>query len=172
MPVDYLLSRNADGTATVTGPRGGVYNSTGRYTAEGKPVYRDNSGGYVTLDEGRVSVPAPVNYESIPIHHICTNKCTSGANGQIAWTKEYQQFFDGADLNINRATENLVAVPGHRGPHPIEYHQYVFGSLEQATRGLAPGTPAYKSAVTRTLEGIKSEAVIVGSEVNKWLTRD
>ena len=172
VPVDYLLSRNADGTATVTGPRGGVYNSTGRYTAEGKPVYRDNSGGYVTLDEGRVSVPAPVNYESIPIHHICTNKCTSGANGQIAWTKEYQQFFDGADLNINRATENLVAVPGHRGPHPIEYHQYVFGSLEQATRGLAPGTPAYKSAVTRTLEGIKSEAVIVGSEVNKWLTRD
>ncbi|WP_082629607.1 two-partner secretion domain-containing protein [Pseudomonas paralactis] len=172
VPADYRLSRNADGTATVTGPRGGVYNSTGRYTAEGKPVYRDNSGGYVTLDGGRASVSAPVNYESIPIHHICTNKCTSGANGQIAWTKEYQQFFDGADLNINRATENLVAVPGHRGPHPIEYHQYVFGSLEQATRGLAPGTPAYKSAVTKTLEGIKSEAVIVGSEVNKWLTRD
>ncbi|RZI73484.1 MAG: filamentous hemagglutinin N-terminal domain-containing protein [Pseudomonas sp.] len=172
VPVDYHLSRNADGTATVTGPRGGVYNSTGRYTAEGKPVYRDNSGGYVTLDGGRASVPAPVNYESIPIHHICTNKCTSGANGQIAWTKEYQQFFDGANLNINSATENLVAVPGHRGPHPIEYHQYVFGSLEQATRGLEPGTQAYQSAVTRTLEGIKKEAVIVGSEVNKWLTRD
>ncbi len=99
-------------------------------------------------------------------------KCTSGANGQIAWTKEYQRFFDGADLNINRATENLVAVPGHRGPHPIEYHQYVYGSLEQATKGLAPGTPAYKAAVTKTLDGIKKEAVIVGSEINKWLTRN
>lgn len=94
------------------------------------------------------------------------------ANGQIAWTKEYHQCFDAANLNINSATENLVAVPAHRGPHPIEYHQYVFGSLEQATRGLEPGTQAYQSAVTRTLEGIKKEAVIVGSEVNKWLTRD
>ncbi|WP_395600429.1 hemagglutinin repeat-containing protein [Pseudomonas sp. B19125] len=172
VPSEYRLTRNADGTATVEGPRGGLYNSTGRYTADGKPVYRDNSGGYVTLEGGRTNVSAPVNYESIPIHHICTNKCTSGANGQIAWTKEYQRFFDGADLNINRATENLVAVPGHRGPHPIEYHQYVYGSLEQATQGLAPGTPAYKSAVTKTLDGIKKEAVIVGSEVNKWLTRD
>lgn len=172
VPGEYRLIRNADGTATVEGPRGGLYNSTGRYTADGKPVFRDNSGGYVTLDGGRVNVSAPVNYESIPIHHICTNKCTSGANGQIAWTKEYQRFFDGADLNINRATENLVAVPGHRGPHPIEYHQYVYGSLEQATQGLAPRTPAYKEAVTKTLDGIKKEALTVGSEVNKWLTRN
>ncbi|WP_043274788.1 AHH domain-containing protein, partial [Pseudomonas sp. PH1b] len=172
VPGEYRLIRNADGTATVEGPRGGLYNSTGRYTTDGKPVFRDNSGGYVTLDGGRVNVSAPVNYESIPIHHICTNKCTSGANGQIAWTKEYQRFFDGADLNINRATENLVAVPGHRGPHPIEYHQYVYGSLEQATQGLVPRTPAYKEAVTKTLDGIKKEALTVGSDVNKWLTRN
>ena len=74
VPTGYSLSRNADGSATVTGPRGGVYNSTGRYTAEGKPIYRDNSGGYVTLDGGRNTVSAPPNYESVPLHHICTNK--------------------------------------------------------------------------------------------------
>lgn len=44
VPSEYRLTRNADGTATVEGPRGGLYNSTGRYTADGKPVYRDNSG--------------------------------------------------------------------------------------------------------------------------------
>nr|WP_231740083.1 DUF637 domain-containing protein [Pseudomonas composti] len=170
VPTGYSLSRNADGSATVTGPRGGVYNSTGRYTAEGKPIYRDNSGGYVTLDGSRNTVSAPPNYESVPLHHICTNKCMAGANGQVAWTKEYQRFFDGAGLNINRATENLVAVPGHRGPHPEAYHQYVYGNLDQATRGLTPNTQSYNLAVTRTLERIKSEAVIVGSQVNKWLT--
>lgn len=92
--------------------------------------------------------------------------------GQVAWTKEFQRFFDGADLNINRATENLVPVPGHRGPHPVEYHKYVYVTLDQATRGLIPGTPAYRAAVTTTLESIKSQAVIGGSQVNKWLTRD
>ncbi|WP_425056769.1 AHH domain-containing protein [Pseudomonas abyssi] len=119
---------------------------------------------------GRNTVSAPPNYESVPLHHICTNKCTAGANGQVGWAKEYQRFFDGAGLNINRATENLVAVPGHRGPHPEAYHRYVYGSLDQATRGLTPNTQSYNLAVTRTLERIKSEAVIVGSQVNKWLT--
>ncbi|MBO2930307.1 hemagglutinin repeat-containing protein [Metapseudomonas otitidis] len=170
VPSGYSLHRNADGSATITGPRGGVYNSTGRYTADGKPIYRDNSGGYVTLEGGRTAVSAPPNYDTIPIHHICTNKCSAGANGQIAWTKEYQRFFDGAGLDINRAVENLVAVPGHRGPHPDAYHQYVYGSLEQATRNLMPNTKSYNLAVTQTLERIKSEAVIVGSQVNKWLT--
>ncbi|WP_424502882.1 AHH domain-containing protein [Pseudomonas viridiflava] len=75
--------------------------------------------------------------------------------------------FNGADLNINRATENLVAVPGRRGPHPTEYHQYVYGSLEQAIQGMERGTPAYKAAATNASDGIKKEAVIVGSEVNK-----
>jgi filamentous hemagglutinin len=102
VPDEYRRTRNADGTATVEGPRVGLYNATGHYNTDGKPVYRDNSGGYVALDGGRTNVSAPVNYESIPIHHIFPNKCTSGANGQIAWTKEYQRFFDGADLNINR----------------------------------------------------------------------
>jgi hypothetical protein len=75
-------------------------------------------------------------------------------------------------LDINKATENLVAVPGHRGPHPQSYHQYVYGSLDDATRGLIPNTPQYKDAVFNTLTKIKAEAVTPGSAVNKWLTSD
>lgn len=95
-----------------------------------------------------------------------------GANGQVAWRKEYQRFFDGAGLNINNATESLVVVPRHRGPHPVEYHQYVYGGLDQAIRGLAPNTQSYQLAVINTLARIKAEAVAVGSQVNKWLTRN
>ena len=171
VPNGYTLVKNADGTASVTGPRGGTYTSTGRYTEEGKPIFKDNSGGYVTLDGARSSVPAPVDFESAPKHHICTNKCLVGANGKVAWTKEYMRFFEGAGLDINKSVENLVAVKGHRGPHPEAYHQYVYDNLDRATSGLKPGTAAYNSAVTRTLERMKAEAVIVGSQVNKWLTR-
>lgn len=124
------------------------------------------------LEDGRTPVAAPPDYSSIPIHHICTNKCSASANGQIAWSKAFQKFFDGSDLDINKATENLVAVPGHRGPHPQSYHQYVYGSLDDATRGLIPNTPQYKDAVLNTLTKIKAEAVTPGSAVNKWLTRD
>lgn len=64
-----------------------------------------------------------------------------------------------------------LPLPGHRGPHPESYHQYVYGSLDQATRGLTPNTSSYNLAVTKTLERIKAESVIVGSQTNKWLTR-
>lgn len=170
VPNGYTASKNADGTATVVGPRGGVYNSTGRYTDDGKPIYRDNSGGYVTLEGGRVDVKAPPNYDAIPLHHLCTDKCTSDANGKIAWTLEFQRFFDGSGLDVSGATENLVAVPGHRGPHPDEYHKYVYGTLNRATIGLTPNTPEYKMAVTQALNRIKIEALTRAGEVNKWLT--
>ena len=106
----------------------------------------------------------------MPIHHVCTNKnCVGTANGG-PWTPRFQSFFDGADLNINTATENLVAVPGHRGPHPAAYHQYVYDRLDGATIGLRANTPEYKRAVTYTLDQIKQEAVTPGSRVNGWLT--
>ena len=89
VPDGYTVTRNADGSATVTGPGGGAYNSTGRYSAAGKQIYGDNSGHYFTLDGGRHRVTAPPDYSSIPIHHVCTNKCTE-------WTPRFRKFFDNA----------------------------------------------------------------------------
>lgn len=170
VPDGYTVKISSNGEATVTGPRGGEYRSTGFYDGNGNQIYRGNSGEYVTLYGARTVVNAPPDYSSIPLHHICTNKCSVGQNGQIAWTPKYQEFFDRADLNIDKATENLVAVPGRRGPHPDAYHQYVFGSLDDATRGFTPNTPEYKNAVTNTLNQIKREALTPGSKVNDLLT--
>ncbi len=171
VPEGYSLKVNSDGSATVIGPRGGVYNSTGWYDSHGKPIYRDTSGNYFTLDGGRLEARAPANYDNVDIHHICTDKCTSDVNGKIAWTVEFTRFFDGAGLDITRSVENLVAVPGHRGPHPLEYHQHVYGRLNAATSGLVPGTVEYREAVVSTLNRMKVEAVIPGSQINKWLTK-
>ncbi|MCS4299156.1 MULTISPECIES: DUF637 domain-containing protein [Acinetobacter] len=106
-----------------------------------------------------------------PIHHICTNKnCLSSARGG-PWTPQFQKYFDGAGLDINTAVENLVALPNHKGPHPKEYHAYVEKELRLAVSSKKANTKEYRDAVIGTLGRIKSEALVSGSQVNKWLTK-
>lgn len=106
-----------------------------------------------------------------PIHHICTNKnCLSTARGG-PWTPQFQKYFDGAGLDINKSVENLVALAVHKGPHPKEYHAYVEKELRLAVSGKQANTAEYRNAVIATLSRIKSEALVSGSQVNKWLTK-
>ncbi|MCK0923555.1 DUF637 domain-containing protein [Acinetobacter pittii] len=106
-----------------------------------------------------------------PIHHICTNKnCLSTARGG-PWTRQFQKYFDGAGLDINKSVENLVALADHKGPHPKEYHAYVEKELRLAVSGKQANTAEYRNAVIATLSRIKSEALVSGSQVNKWLTK-
>jgi filamentous hemagglutinin family protein len=142
------LGRYGDGRIVVAGPNGqtGTLNPSGRFTAA-------------------------------PVHHICTNKnCVSYQRGG-PWTPRYQVFFDGANypgansrLDIDKSSENLISVPGHVGPHPEAYNNYVFRELSTATAGLTPNTPAYRSAVVGTLNKIGVEARTIGTQVNTWLT--
>ena len=105
------------------------------------------------------------------LHHICTNKnCISTASGG-PWTPQFKEFFDGSGLDINKSLDNLVNIPGHKGPHPQAYHDYVFKNLRDATQGLNEGTPAYADAVKAALNKIKVEATTTGSQVNNWLAK-
>lgn len=105
------------------------------------------------------------------LHHICTNKnCISTASGG-PWTPQFKEIFDGAGLDINKSLDNLVNVPGHKGPHPQVYHEYVYKQLDDATSGLSKGTQAYTDAVKAALAKLKIEATTPGSQVNNWLTK-
>lgn len=105
-----------------------------------------------------------------PLHHICTDKnCISAVSGG-PWTPKFKEFFEGAGLDISKSSDNLVGVSGHKGPHPQEYHEYVYKQLSEATVGLTQGTAAYTTAVKGTLNNLKTEATTVGSQVNNWLT--
>ncbi|MPV86500.1 hypothetical protein GCU85_07115 [Cardiobacteriales bacterium ML27] len=105
-----------------------------------------------------------------PVHHICTNKnCVSTARGG-PWTPRFDEIFKKAGLDLDDAV-NKVAIPGHKGPHPEAYHSYVHKELLSATRGLKANSDAYRNAVTGTLDRIKTEATTVGSQVNRWLTK-
>lgn len=106
-----------------------------------------------------------------PVHHICTDKnCESTLRGG-PWTPKFQKYFEGAGLNIKNSVENLVAVPGHKGPHPQEYHTYIENSLATAVIGLKPNTIEYRNAVISTLGRIKMEAIMPGTQVNLWLLK-
>lgn len=59
VPKGYTVSVGADGAATVTGPFGGIYKSTGKYDANGRQIYSDASGKYFTLEGGRNATPSP-----------------------------------------------------------------------------------------------------------------
>ncbi|CAG9001013.1 MAG: hypothetical protein CENE_03021 [Candidatus Celerinatantimonas neptuna] len=108
--------------------------------------------------------------KKIPIHHVCTNKnCISTVRGG-PWTPRFNEIFKKADLDLDDFV-NKVAVPGHKGPHPEEYHSYVHKELMSATRGLKPNTDVYRKVVTGTLKRIKTEATTTDSQVNKWLTK-
>lgn len=88
-----------------------------------------------------------------------------------SWNPQLQKIFDGAGLDINTAVENLVALQVHKGPHSKEYHAYVEKELRLAVSGKQTNTKEYRDAVIGTLGRIKSEALVSGSQVNKWLTK-
>ncbi|MCD5977722.1 hemagglutinin repeat-containing protein [Pseudomonas quasicaspiana] len=106
-----------------------------------------------------------------PIHHICTNKnCISTARGG-PWTPKFEAIFKKAGLDLDDSI-NKVAVPGHKGPHPLEYHAYIYDELQSATSGISANTSAYTKAVQATLDRIKLEATTPGSQVNRWLRKE
>jgi RHS repeat-associated protein len=105
-----------------------------------------------------------------PDHHICTNKnCLSSARGG-PWTPRFRAIFNKAGIDLNDAA-NRVRVPGHKGPHPKAYHEYVYKELIVATQGLRANTTVYTNAVKKTLDRIRGEAVTAGTQVNRWLTK-
>jgi hypothetical protein len=126
------------------------------------------NGNYV--DAALSGIPGGRVAKSAPIHHLCTNKnCISSVRGG-PWTPRFEEIFKKAGLDLDDAI-NKVAVLGHKGPHPEAYHSYMQKELLSATRGLKANTAAYTNAVTGTLNRIGAEATTVGSQVNRWLTK-
>lgn len=99
-----------------------------------------------------------------PLHHLATNKNFVRA---MQWSKKFEPIFKKAGYTLDDAI-NKVYVPGHRGPHPEKYHQYIYDALVNATKGLSGS--AYKKAFEKTLGRLAKEAQTKGSALNKLLT--
>jgi hypothetical protein len=101
-----------------------------------------------------------------PRHHVMTNKNRISTARGGPWTPRFEDMAMRAGLTLEDAA-NLVAIPGHRGPHPRAYHEAVFDRLRGATRGLEGD--AYSAAFRAELDAIRLEAATAGSALNRLL---
>ena len=70
-----------------------------------------------------------------PLHHLATNK---NFKQGLQWSKKFEPIFKKAGYELDDAL-NKVFVPGHKGPHSEEYHQYIYDKLTTALKGLKAG---------------------------------
>jgi len=131
----------------------------------------------ITLAPNAVAVTAqsvsgagsrPVDAEG-PEHHIASDKFSTSTNNGGPWTPRYQELFDKAGMSLDDAA-NKVRVPGHKGPHPQEYHEEVFRRLRDATLECR-SIQECRLALTSELQRLGRQISTPGTRLNKLVTR-
>ncbi|RYZ46240.1 MAG: hypothetical protein EOO72_02455 [Myxococcaceae bacterium] len=102
-------------------------------------------------------------------HHLATLRNSTSSLRGGPWTPRFQRLFRKAGMEL-KDPENIVEVPGHRGPHPQRYHQRVYDRLEEATRGCRSVNQCREMLVAE-LRKLGQEASTQGTGLNKLLTR-
>ncbi|HYO60195.1 AHH domain-containing protein [Archangium sp.] len=138
----------------------------------------------VAVAEGSFSVVLPANVLSMAargsaaratppkkkpdVHHIATVENTIATVRGGPWTQKFKPFFDKAGMSM-KDPANTVSLPGHRGPHPEEYHQIVYTYLDDAMAS-CPNQQACAVALRQALRELATEITTKGSRLNKLLT--
>jgi hypothetical protein len=102
-------------------------------------------------------------------HHLATDKNSVSTARGGPWTPEFRRIFRRAGMELEDP-ENIVDVPGHKGPHPKEYHELVFRRLRGATASCR-SVNACREALTTELRKLAEEAMTRGTEINRLLTQ-
>ena len=93
-------------------------------------------------------------------------RAVSAATGG-PWTPKFQPLFRRAGVDMDDAA-NKVFVAGHHGPHPQEYHEYVYNALLRATKGKVGDE--YTRAFKVRLASLKVQCATPGTYLNGLLT--
>lgn len=64
-------------------------------------------------------------------HHIATDKYR---RRDPKWTEKFERLFKEAGMSL-QDPDNLVYLPNHTGPHPPNYHEWVYNNLLDALQG-------------------------------------
>ncbi|QSQ13284.1 AHH domain-containing protein [Myxococcus landrumensis] len=102
-------------------------------------------------------------------HHIATNKNDVSAARGGPWTPEFRRLFRRAGMEL-KDPENIVRVSGHKGPHPEEYHRFVFNRLQGAL-GNCRTVVDCRKVLTEELRLLSREAQTPGTLINRWVTK-
>jgi hypothetical protein len=135
----------------------------------------------VSVAEGRLKLTLPAGSGAIlamqrqgedqegDLHHIATVENEKSALRGGPWTQRFKQLFAKAGMSMEDPA-NKVRVPGHKGPHPKEYHERVYRRLKEAVENCET-TAQCREALTKELERLAAQLRDVGSELNKLVTR-
>lgn len=123
----------------------------------------------LTLPSGSGAILVMQNQDEGHIHHIATVENDKSPARGGPWTPQLKKFFDKAGMSMEDPA-NKVRIPGHKGPHPKEYHQEVFERLGDAVKRCET-TAQCRQALTRELERLATELREAGSRLNKLVTR-
>jgi hypothetical protein len=135
----------------------------------------------VSVVEGRLVLTLPAGSGAVlfmqnqgegeegPVHHIATVRNSESTARGGPWTPKLKKYFDRAGMSMEDDA-NKLPVPGHKGPHPEEYHQEVFKRLGDAVKGCKTQALC-REALTRELEQLAIEIREVGSTLNRLVTR-
>ncbi|MCK8500887.1 AHH domain-containing protein [Myxococcus fulvus] len=110
---------------------------------------------------------APVDAEGHD-HHVATNKWWKSTNSEGPWSPRLQEIFDRAGMSLDDPA-NIVHVKGHKGPHPLAYHQRVFRRLDAATR-TCRSMKQCREDLTAELGRLGKEIATPGTTLNKLVT--
>ncbi|MBN9686003.1 MULTISPECIES: AHH domain-containing protein [unclassified Corallococcus] len=102
-------------------------------------------------------------------HHLATLRNNVSTHRGGPWTPRFQRIFKKAGMELKDA-ENIVEVPGHRGPHPQRYHELVMERLNSATANCRKVEDC-RAALTRALEILARDVKKPGTELNLLVTR-
>ena len=103
------------------------------------------------------------------LHHIATVENGKSLARGGPWTPRLKKLFDKAGMSMEDPA-NKVRIPGHKGPHPMEYHEEVYERLEKAV-SRCETTAQCREALTRELGKLAEQLKQVGSKLNKLVTR-
>ncbi|WP_164014836.1 AHH domain-containing protein [Pyxidicoccus trucidator] len=140
-----------------------VISATGEVTIALAP------GAVAMTAQGAGGASAAVVAAGGPEHHIATNKNSESDVRGGPWTPRFQEIFDRAGMSLDDAA-NRVHVPGHKGPHPREYHEEVFNRLDRVTARCRTLEHCRK-ALTAELMRLAREISSQGSRLNELVTR-
>jgi len=102
-------------------------------------------------------------------HHLATNKNDTSTASGGPWTPMFEEFFEAAGMSLD-ASENLVYLKGHKGPHPAEYHKEVASRLRTAVTGCR-GLEQCRGLLVKALRELADEVCTPGSGLHRLVTK-
>ncbi|MFL5349201.1 MAG: AHH domain-containing protein [Hyalangium sp.] len=143
--------------------------STAQVVADGTIVLAGAAVGTAGSAAGSACDDGTPKREGYQWHHLATDKNESSTRRGGPWTPLFEDIFALAGMSLE-ASENLVHLKGHQGPHPEEYHRAVYQKLRDAVAA-CKSTSDCKRELVEALQSIAREVCTPGSRLHFLATK-